>query len=109
MAELEDNPEAEDPFSDKNLRIQQFILSARLYDVMLALLKVNDSGAANDILELHSQGHILGSAPGFSGVFLTDEMNADEPDGLTDEMNADESASPNANADEALEEDTTEQ
>lgn len=69
---------ADDPFAPHNLAIQQFILTARLYDVALALLKEANPAAVNDILELHRAGHLLGTAPGFSGVFLTDEMNSED-------------------------------
>lgn len=76
MAELEQ----EDPFDDHNLRIQQFIMLGRIYDVLLALLKEANPAVVNDILELHRAGHLLGTAPGFSGVFLTDEMNDENLD-----------------------------
>lgn len=67
----------EDPFSPHNLAIQQFITTARVLDVGYAILKHLDADVARDLLELHQAGHVLGTAPNFSGVFLTDEMNGD--------------------------------
>lgn len=77
MSQQSPESDSQDPFSERNLAIQQFITSARIYDVLLALLKLEDAGTARDLLELHSQGMLLGSAPSFAGTFLTDEMNED--------------------------------
>lgn len=64
-----------DPFSDYNLRVSQFILTARLYDVMLGLLREANPAVARDLLELHMSGAILGPQPSFNGAFVTDEVN----------------------------------
>ena len=83
----------EDPFSDHNLRIQTLITNMRIYDALLTLIRLQgDEGAAavRDLLELHAAGHILSTAPGFSGTFLTDEMNG--PD-LTDNQGDDDEES----------------
>lgn len=78
--------EEQDPFSAHNLAIQQFIYTARVYDVLLALLKETNVGVSHDIIELHSKGLLLGPSPAFNGVFLTDEMN-DESAGSEDTSN----------------------
>lgn len=70
--------ESDDPFSAHNLAIQQFITTARVYDCLLALIRLQSPDTARDLLELHAAGHLLATAPGFSGVFLTDEMNIPE-------------------------------
>lgn len=68
----------EDPFSPHNLAISQFILTARIYDVLMtSLLQVNPS-AAKDLLELHMNGSLMGPAPAFNGQFITNLANEDE-------------------------------
>lgn len=76
---VEPNPavEGKDPFSKDNIGTVNFIVLSRLYDAVMALLKEVGPDAARDLLELHAQGVLLGSAPKFSGVFLTDVMNQD--------------------------------
>jgi hypothetical protein len=67
-----------DPFSPHNLAIQTFITTARVYDALLTLITLKDAAVAKDLMELHMNGHLLGPAPGFSGTFLTDEMNGED-------------------------------
>ena len=67
-----------DPFSPNNLRISQFILTARLYDVMFALLKEANPEVARSLLELHANGAIVGPQPSFNGTFITDVVNAED-------------------------------
>jgi hypothetical protein len=86
MAELEQ----EDPFNEHDLAIQQFIVTARVYDVMLSLLREANPDVARDLLELHRAGHLVATAPSFSGHFLTDDMNDENLDEANDE-NGDES------------------
>lgn len=77
-----------DPFSDHNLAISQFILTARLYDVMFALLREARPDVARDLLELHGAGNLIGPQPSFNGVFITDEVNRENP--YTDEEKSSE-------------------
>lgn len=65
------NAGAEDPFSDENIKILNFITLARIYDVLMAQLTESNPEAANAILELHRTGKLLGPPPGFDGTFLT--------------------------------------
>lgn len=62
---------------NSDLAMGQFILSARIYDVLMALLQKQDPEYALDLLEMHAKGIIVGSAPSFNGAFLTDMMNED--------------------------------
>lgn len=73
-----DEGSVEDPFSVRNLAIQQFIYTARVYDALLTLITLQNDGVAKDLMELHAAGHILGPSPVFTGTFLTDEMNASD-------------------------------
>lgn len=70
---LENPPE--DPFSPHNLAISQFIVSCRIYDVLMAQLQSTAPGVAQDLLELHRDGSFVGPQPAFNGTFLTDELN----------------------------------
>lgn len=60
-----------DPFSPENIQILQYITLARIYDVLVTNLTKTDPEAANQILELHRTGKLLGPPPGFDGTFLT--------------------------------------
>lgn len=80
MAELNNAKaeETEDPFSPHNLAIQQFITSARIYDCLMTMIRLDAPDVARHLLELHKAGHLVATAPGFSGTFLTDMMNGEE-------------------------------
>lgn len=67
-----------DPFSQSNLAISQFILSARIYDVLMTMLNCEHPQAAADLLELHASGAFLGPQPSFNGQFITDLVNSDD-------------------------------
>lgn len=67
-----------DPFSEDNLRVSQFILTARIYDVLLGIYTHMEPEKAKDLLELHADGALLGPQPAFNGQFITDMMNLDE-------------------------------
>ena len=55
--------------------LAQLITTMRIYDVLLALLHEQNSNKANELLELHSTGALVGSAPVYIGEFLTDRLN----------------------------------
>lgn len=83
MSDFSDADEEQDPFSPHNLAISQFILSARIYDVLMALLMEQNREVAKDILELHAGGNLIGPQPSFNGLFITDEANtpqSEEPE-----------------------------
>lgn len=65
-----------DPYSPENIGTVQFIVMARLYDVMMALLREANPDAARDLLELHQAGVLVGGGPWFGGTFLSDVMNS---------------------------------
>lgn len=70
-----DENEALDPFAPENIHQVQLIVQLRIYDVLMALLTNIDKEAAAGLLELHSQGNIIGTAPSFLGQFVTDIIN----------------------------------
>lgn len=67
----------QDPLSEENLPIINFIQMGRLYDVGMAILTKMDKEAANDLMHLHSEGSLIGFSPSFNGQFLSDIMNAE--------------------------------
>ena len=90
MAELEEpqtneagsdakSEEGMDAFSDNNYRVIQFTTLARIYDVLVALLKETNPDTAREILEVHYNGGLLAPSPSFAGTFLTDEQNTPAP------------------------------
>jgi hypothetical protein len=81
MAELDDK-EAVDPndaFSDENFKVIAFATWARIYDVLIALLRESNPQAAREILEVHFNGGLLGPSPNFSSEFATDRANIPPP------------------------------
>lgn len=72
----------QDPFSQENAPMMNFIMQARIYDVLMALLTEENKDLAKQLLELHANGAIMGPSPAFSGNFVTDSLNTiDENDG----------------------------
>jgi hypothetical protein len=61
-----------------DMEMAQFIISNRIYDVLLALLQEQRPDKARDLLELHRSGNLLGTTPSWNGTFLTDLMNEPE-------------------------------
>lgn len=74
----EDETTAQDPFSPENIGILQFIMLARIYDLLMLDLNDRKPEVANRVLEAHRKGAILGSAPVLSGEFLSDESTAED-------------------------------
>jgi hypothetical protein len=66
-------PEQQDPFSPENIGILQFIMLARIYDLLMIDLNERRPEVANRVLDAHRKGAILGSAPVLSGQFLASE------------------------------------
>lgn len=66
------------PFSQENFNEISFIMQARIYDTLMALLKETSPDTARDLLQAHSNGLILGPSPSMVGRFLTDEANSPE-------------------------------
>jgi len=67
-----------DPFAPENIGVLHFIIQARIYDVLMALLKESNPAAHRDLLELHMGGSLLGAEPFFNGQFITNLLNADD-------------------------------
>lgn len=67
-----------DPFSPENAPMLNFIMQARIYDVLMGLLTATNKELAKDLLELHLNGNIMGPQPSFNGVFITDLANQEE-------------------------------
>lgn len=66
--------ETTDPFHPSNAQALNFIMQARIYDVLMGLLTEANPLLARDLLEIHAAGHLMGASPGFSGKFIADEM-----------------------------------
>ncbi len=66
-----------DAFAPENIGFIHFIQLARLYDVGMALLTASDPNAAKTLLDIHSRGDLLGGAPTFSQVFMSDNQDLD--------------------------------
>lgn len=64
---------SEDPFSAENIGTIQFIMLARIYDLMMVDLNSRNPEAANQVLEAHRRGAILGTAPVLSGQFIASD------------------------------------
>ena len=65
--------ENNDPFAPENIGILQFIMLARIYDLLMIDLNEKNPEVANKVLEAHRKGAILGTAPVLSGQFLESE------------------------------------
>lgn len=74
----EEYDETADPFSPANLPVVHFIVQARIYDVLMALLTHLNPEVARDLLEVHATGDFMGPSPAMSGKFITDIMLAAE-------------------------------
>lgn len=64
---------SQNPFSPENIGILQFIMLARIYDLLMIDLNEKNPEVANKVLEAHRKGAILGTAPVLSGQFLESE------------------------------------
>lgn len=69
----ENDTTARDPFAPENIGILQFIMLARIYDLLMIDLNERRPEVANKVLEAHRKGAILGSAPVLSGEFLSED------------------------------------
>lgn len=67
--------DAPNPFAPENIGIVQFIMLARIYDLLMVSLNEANPEVANKVLEAHRKGTILGTAPVLSGEFAS---NSDE-------------------------------
>lgn len=65
-----------DPFSPDNAVLMNFIIQARIYDVLMALLAESNKTMHLELLKLHAAGAFMGPSPAYNGNFVTDELNA---------------------------------
>jgi hypothetical protein len=75
-----DTARTDDTFAPENIGILQFIMLARIYDLLMIDLNETRPEVANKVLEAHRKGAILGSAPVLSGQFLESERVSEESD-----------------------------
>lgn len=66
-----------DAFAPENVPGISLIVQLRIYDALMAILTHLDEDTARDLLELHTNGNLVASAPWINGVFITDELNRD--------------------------------
>ena len=66
--------ETQDPFAPDNIGTVNFIMQARIYDVLSAILLELNEDAAQNLLEMHMQGIIVGPSPQLNGVFVADKL-----------------------------------
>lgn len=68
----------EDPLHPENVGAIQFIMLARIYDLLMVDLMDRKPEVAKKIVEAHANGTILGTAPILNGTFLESERLASE-------------------------------
>lgn len=66
-----------DPYSEENIKVLQWVTQARIYDVLLAILHELNKEVSDDLLEIHGNGALMSTAPVFTGMFISDEVNKD--------------------------------
>jgi hypothetical protein len=64
---VDENPDVSsenlDPFDPVNVGKVQLIVQMRIYDVLLAILSETNDAKAEALVELHSQGRVVGPLP----------------------------------------------
>lgn len=75
--------ESTDPFANNPAAGLNFIMLNRIYDVLMAQLKVSDPSTAQDLLAAHMSGLLLGPTPYMTGEFVTDVLNSPDDTGET--------------------------
>lgn len=68
-----------DPFG-YDVKQAQLIVSMKIYDVLMALLTLQDKEVAKDLDELHSAGVVIGQGPTFLKFFARDSDEFDRSD-----------------------------
>lgn len=66
---------ADDVVATDDAALTQLVVSMRIYDVLLAILHEQNPAKANELLQLHSTGALMASAPSYVGEFITDRLN----------------------------------
>jgi hypothetical protein len=75
---LSEQQESNDAFAPENIGAVSAIIGMRIYDVLMSLLMVQDSDAADRLLSLHASGALMGPSPSLSGNFIFDIMNSEQ-------------------------------
>lgn len=68
--------EEENPLSPENVGTIQFIMLARIYDLLMVDLMDRKPEVAKKVIAAHAQGTVLGTAPILNGSFLESERLA---------------------------------
>lgn len=63
---------SDNPLSPENIGIVQFIILARIYDVMMLQLQLSHPEEASELVKLHTEGKLIGAPPDFTGEFLSE-------------------------------------
>ena len=61
-----------DPFHPDNVGTLNYIMLARIYDLLMLDLDARFPEKAKQVLDLHAKGYILGTPPVLNGEFLVD-------------------------------------
>lgn len=75
---LSEEYDSTDPFANDPAAGLNFIMLNRIYDVLMAQLRLADTATAQDLLAAHMSGLLLGPTPWMNGEFVTDILNEDE-------------------------------
>lgn len=66
--------EAYDAFSPENIGTVHFIQLGRIYDVLMGIYTHLNPTAAENLINLHLEGSLMGPSPLFNGKFVSDEI-----------------------------------
>lgn len=77
--------EAIDPYAPENIGVLHFVTQHRIYDVLMALLTEKNPELAQNVLEMHSKGLLIGPQPFFDGTFIANELDDAESEDLPPE------------------------
>lgn len=66
--------ETYDAFAPENIGTVHFIQLGRIYDVLMGIYTHLNPVAAENLLNLHLEGSLMGPSPLFNGKFVSDEI-----------------------------------
>ena len=69
----------EDPFTGDSYNMVQFVQLSRIYDVLMTLVQLQNPTAAERLLAAHANGDLVNPSPQYTGDFLFDALNQEEP------------------------------
>lgn len=65
-------PTPDSPFHPDNAQMLNFIMLARIYDVLVTILRDSDEESALALMEVHFKGQLMTPPPWWNGEFLSD-------------------------------------